>query len=1082
MQNNYKQLLRKLIPYSLCGIVVQCIVFASAFASAGGHGTDTRANHRSVMADRFQQIAVTGTVTSADDGSVLPGVNIVIKGTTLGTTTDADGKYTLEVPNGNAVLIFSFIGYEPAEISVDSRSVIDHIMVPDIQQLGEVVVVGYGTQEKVSLTGSVAAIKGSEMLRTKNENPQNMLTGRIAGVRMWQRSSEPGTYANNFDIRGFEGDPLVVIDGVPRSMSDFQRLNPADIDNISVLKDASAAIYGVRGASGVMLVTTKKGSKGEKATITYNGSYTLQRPAGFPRLADPYETMTIYNEKSMNNVNGGNIVYGPDAFEEFRSGARRTTDWNSLLIADFSPQTQHDISISGGSDKTQYYIAGGYLYQQGIFKSGDLNYDKMNLRSNITSELAKGLTLNLNLSGFADERNTPYAGAVDIIRNYWKQGVLFPAYADPENTMLSYEGLDLEENTVAMMRSDVSGYRKYRQKNFQSSAALDFDFGTVSPALEGLSAKAMVSYDYRNDNNHIYRREYYQYTFDEVSNSYISKLYSASSPGQMRRELYSKQQTLGQFLLNYKRSFGKHAINSFLGWESQKRSGDNFYAQRDLAFNIDYLLGGVSENQVSNMSANFADLYAINYNAALGRINYTYADRYIIEGQFRYDGSSKFINEDQWGFFPSGSIGWRVSEEPFFQSVSALSFVDQLKFRASYGILANDIGMEYQWATGYIYPAVGENAEDGYYNHYAPGYVFGGEFTYGVDPIISNQQLTWWTASIFNVGIDFEGWNGLFGFSADYFDRRREGLFERRAATIPTVVGTDAPMENVNSDRQFGIDLELSHRNTIGALSYRVRAISTITRRQWLVAVQNGPYGNSYDRWRHDNFNDRYQGVQFGYEGAGRYENWEDIWSYPIYKERDVLPGDYKYEDWNGDGEINSQDEHPFAFDQTPWLNFSLSYEATYRNFDLNFLFQGTAMGSMEYKEPLYAIWGTNGGGTLEQYLDRWHPVDPLADPYNPETEWVSGYYGYTGRYPRGNSDFNRVSTSYLRLKSIEIGYTLPKKTRALSSMNVRVFANAYNMFTMTGVKFVDPEHPDSDNGRLYPLNKTYTVGVSAKF
>ncbi len=245
--------------------------------------------------------------------------------------------------------------------------------------------------------------------------------------------------------------------------------------------------------------------------------------------------------------------------------------------------------------------------------------------------------------------------------------------------------------------------------------------------------------------------------------------------------------------------------------------------------------------------------------------------------------------------------------------------------------------------------------------------------------------------------------------------------------------------------------------------------------------MDKGPWGNSYDQWRNDNLNNRYQGVQFGFEAAGRFENWNDIWSYPLYKERDVLPGDYKYLDWNGDGEINDLDEHPIAYDQTPWMNFSLSYDCSYRNFDMNLLFQGSALGSMEYKEPLYSIWGSNGGGTLVQYLDRWHPVDPLADPYDPETEWVSGYYGFTGHYPRSNSEFNRVSTAYLRLKSIEFGYTLPK-VNILPSMNLRVFANAYNLFTITGVKFVDPEHPDDDLGRMYPLSKTYTLGVSVKF
>lgn len=1074
MQNKYKQLAKKLIKHSMYGMIVQCLFFASVFASGASRGEDF-SMFQSVTTD----IQVTGKVT-AEDGSALPGVNIIIKGTNQGTTTDIDGNYAIQVPDGNTVLIFSFIGYRQEEITVGARSVIDLAMNPDIQQLEEIVVVGYGTQEKVTLTGSVASIKGDEMLQTRNENPQNMLTGRVAGVRVWQRSAEPGTYSNNFDIRGFEGDPLVVIDGVPRTMADFQRLNPNDIDNVSVLKDAAAAIYGVRGASGVVLVTTKKGTIG-KTTISYSGSYTLQQPSGFPQLADPFATMTLYNEQSMNDINGGSIIYDEEDFEAFRSGERRAADWNSLLIADFSPQTQHNISFSGGTDKTQYFIAGGYIYQEGFFKSGDLNYEKFNLRSNITTELTDGLTFNINLAGMADQRNTPYSSAVDIIRNYWRQGVLFPAYADPEGTMLSYEGLDLEQNTVAMMTADISGYRKYNQKNLQSSAALDFDFETVSGALKGLSAKALISFDYRLNDNDFNRREYNQYTYDETTDSYISKLYNLSSPNRIRREIYTKQQVLGQFLLNYKRSFGNHNLTGLLGWESQKQQGDNLYAQTDLAFAMDYLLGGTNSNMDADMSDDINDLYIIANSAALGRLNYTYADRYIAEFQFRYDGSSKFVEDDKWGFFPSGSIGWRISEEPFFESVSALSFVDQLKFRASYGITADDDVLRYEWYPGYEYPSTNSNAENGYYNQYAPGYMFGGEFVNGVDLIVPNENLTWWEAHTFNVGVDFEGWNGLFGFSADYFDRRREGLFNRRSGEVPTVIGTGAPLENVNSDRQFGIDLELSHRNTIGDLSYSLTAIGTVTRRQWLTAVQNGPYGNSYDRWRNDNLNNRYQGVQFGYESAGRYESWEDIWSYPIYKDRGVLPGDYKYEDWNGDGEINGQDEHPFAFDQTPWLNFSLAYDASYRNFDLSILFQGTAMGSMQYQEPLYSIWGTNGGGTLEQYVDRWHPVDPLADPYNPETAWVSGYYGYTGNYPRGNSEFNRVSTAYLRLKSLELGFTLPKR-RPSSSMNVRVFANAYNLFTITGVKFVDPEHPDSDLGRLYPLSKTYTVGLSATF
>lgn len=1024
-------------------------------------------------------ILVSGVVTDDTNEPVI-GAAVIVKNTTIGTTTDFDGRYSINVPE-NGVLRFSYIGLKTIEEKVSGRSTINLIMSTDATLIDEVVVVGYGTQRRGSVTGAVAGVKGQEMIKTKNENPQNMLTGRVAGLRVWQKSSEPGTYSNSFDIRGM-GSPLVVIDGVPRSVEEFQRLNASDIEDISVLKDASAAIYGVRAANGVVLVTTKKGSAG-KTKFTYNGSYTFQKPSNMPKLANPFETMTIYNEKSMNNINGGTIVYKEEDFEAFRNGTRRTTDWNDLVFSNYAPQTQHDISISGGNERTTYFVSLGYFYQEGIFRSGDLNYNKFNLRANISTQIAKGIKFDINLNGIADERNTPYSSSVDIIRNYWKQGVLFPAYADPENTMLNYDGLELEQNTIAMMTSDISGYRKFRKKYFQSSASVSFDFGEYVSALKGLTLKAMASYDYGMDNNESYRKEYYQYAYNDKTDTYTQKLYNESSPSRLRREFYDKSQLLGQFTLNYNRTFANvHSVGAVVGWETQKRQGDNFYASRDLAFSMPYLLAGVDEGQIGGMNSGNNDLYEHASEALIGRVNYAYNDRYLFEAQFRYDGSSKFAKGHRWGFFPSVSAGWRISEEPFFKSIEALKFVNQLKLRASYGVLGDDGSLEYDWAMGYTYPSTSNNSDKGYFNQYSPGYIFGSKFVYGATPLaLPNVGITWFKSKTFDIGVDFEAWNGLLGVSFDYFNRHRSGRFARRTGDLPTVVGATAPRENLDSDRQIGLELELSHRNKIGELSYNLKGIATVTRQKYLTASEKGPWANSYDRWRNDNLTNRYQGVQFGYTSAGRYESWEDIWSYNIFKERDILPGDYKYEDWNGDGQINGQDEHPFAFDQTPWLNYSLNIGLEYKNFDFNMLFQGSALGSMEYKEPLYSIWGTNGGGTLEQYTDRWRPNDPTADPYDPATTWTSGYYGYTGHYPKTNSEFNRVSTAYLRLKSIEIGYTLPR-LKNFSNASLRVFANAYNLFTITGVKFVDPEHPDDDLGRMYPLNKTYTVGVSLSF
>lgn len=1031
----------------------------------------------SSAAAQAQGIMVKGKVVDQHNEPVIGATVGVDKGKAK-TVTDIDGNFTLQVP-ANAQIVVNYIGMKPATQSVGGRRELNFVLQDDVNQLQDVVVVGYGTQKRGSITGSVAAVKGDEMVRTKNENPQNMLTGRVAGVRVWQKSSEPGSYNNNFDVRGM-GTPLVIIDGVPRDMSDFQRMNADDIQDISVLKDASASIYGLRSANGVVLVTTKKGQAGQ-TKFSYNGSYTIQSPKSMPKLLDAYKTMTLYNERNLNNVNGGSKIYTDEMFDEFRNGTRRETDWNNLIFAKTSPQTNHNITVSGGNDKTQYFVSFGAFYQEGFFKSGDLNYHKYNITSNLTTEVYRGLKLSLNINAMTDKQNNPYCTSTDIIRNYWRQGVLFPAYADEAGTMLNYDGLDLEENTVAKMTADISGYRRYKQSQVLTSGIVEYDFGTLTNVLKGLKAKVMFSYDYHLNNNTIYRKQYYQYAYDPATQTYKQKLYASSAPSNLRREHYDTQQFLSQYTLSYNRDFGPHSVAAVVGMETQRRTGDNFYAMRNLAFSSPYLFNGVEEGQVANSAT--GGIYSANYNAFIGRLNYSFAQRYLIEGQFRYDGSSKFAKGHRWGFFPSVSLGWVVSEEPWFKKIEFLKGVDQLKLRASYGEMGDDSGANYDWVAGYTYPSTSGNSEKGYYNQYAPGFIFGSQFVYAATPMaIPNELISWYKAKTFNVGVDFDTNNKLFGFSLDYFSRKMTGLYEYRTSVFPTVIGAKPPRENANSSRNFGMELELRHHNRIGRnFVYNVKGIVTITRQKYLTAIQNGPYANAYDQWRNDHLNNRYQGVQFGYEGNGRYQNWDEIWNETLYHEKDLLPGDYKYLDWNGDGEINSQDEHPYAFDQTPWMNYSLSIDCAYKGFDFSMLWQGSALGSMSYEEPLYSIWGQNGGGALEQYWDRWHPADENADPYDPNTKWVKGYYAYTGHYPSANSTFNRVSTAYLRLKQIELGYTLPK-WKAFPSLNLRVYANAYNLFTITGVKFVDPEHPSDDLGRLYPLNRTYTFGVQVSF
>lgn len=1029
------------------------------------------------------RVTVSGTVTDDTQQPVI-GASVMVKGSTTGVPTDLDGKYSIEVAS-DAVLEFSYVGLATVDMPVSGRTVLDVVMTPDNTFLESIVVVGYGTQKKGSLTGAVSAVNSDDIMKTKSENVQNMLTGRIPGLRIWQKSAEPGAYSNNMDIRGM-GSPLVIIDGVPRDVADFQRLNAEDIDNISVLKDASAAIYGVRGGNGVILVTTKKGTEG-KTNVTYNGSFTFQTPSKMPSVTGAVDAMTLYNEKAMNTLHNGSLAFTEEYIEKYRTGELKEADWNDLMFFKWSPQTQHDLSISGGNDKVQYYVSMGYLFQESFFKSGDLDYNKYNLRSNISAELVKGLKFDLNIAGHIDQQNNPYFSSVELIRQYWSQGVLSPAYIDEEQTMLNGDGLDLMNNPVAMMTSDISGYRKYDKKTIQTSASLSYDFGSAIDPLKGLQIKGMFSYDYRIDNNETFRKEFYLYMKNNDTGEYEATVYPDHT-NMLRKENYVKQQTLWQAMLNYDRTFvGKHHVGALFGYEAQIRKGDNYYAYGDLATGTNSFTALNGENQIVGLDTGLSNLYDIAYQSLIGRVNYDFDNRYLIEGQFRYDGSSKFAPGHQWGFFPSASIGWRISEEPFFKNCAALGFINQLKLRASYGVLGDDSadGFNYQWLSGYTYQG-GTVSDNGWYNSYAPGYIFGGTWVYGANPQpLPNEDITWLTLKTFNVGIDFSAWNGKLGFSLDYFRRVREGMMATSNTELPTVVGATAPMRNANSDMHFGLELELSHKNKVGDLYYELTGIASITRQRVIENVSVGTFGNRYDYWRNNNLTNRNQGVQFGYEGAGRYEDWNDIWTYPVYKDGNILPGDYKYVDWNGDGEISSLDEHPFAYDQTPWLNYSLDFRLSWRNLDFSMLLQGSALGSLSYEEPLYSIWGnTNGaGGTLVQYLDRWRPANGSYDIYDPSLEWVSGYYGYTGHYPMSNSSFNRVSTAYLRLKSIEIGYTLPHfRTPELRDFSLRVFFNAYNLLTFTGVNFVDPEHPSDDLGRMYPLNKTYTLGLNLSF
>jgi TonB-linked SusC/RagA family outer membrane protein len=1007
-------------------------------------------------------VPVKGRVTD-QSGPALPGVTLLVKGTSIGTTTDTDGNFTLNVPAGQGTLVVSFIGYKTQEVPVNNRTAINISLAPDAQALKEVVVVGYGTQTKATLTGAVSAVKSQDIVTTKNENVQNMLTGKVAGLRVVQNSSEPGAFDNAFDIRGL-GNPLVIIDGIPRD--NITRLDPNDIESVSILKDASAAVYGVRGGNGVVLITTKKGKKGVME-LNYAGSQTWQVPAGLPKSLDAIGYMTLTNERRMHNANGGSLSYTEADFEPYRNGTKKSTDWYTPTIKNVVPQTQHNLTATGGSENTTYFLSLGYSAQDGFLRSGDLNYERYNVRSNISSKVVKNLTVDLNMNGILDVKNQPYQDSWWIIRSFWRQNPLDNIYANNNPDYLYNPSVD-GTNPIALSNTDIVGYKSFTNRWFQSSIGLTYDI----PFISGLKAKALYSYDYNTADNKMFKKKYEQFTYNAAADSYNT--IPQQSPSTVRREYFSRPNSLSQLSLNYSRDFNeKHYVAGLLLLENSVRNGDGFYAQRELSLPVDHLLAGNSLKQEGNMNA--SSLFQEANRGLVGRVNYGFKSKYLAEFSFRRDGSSKFSKADRFGFFPGGSLGWVLSEEGFWKNTSALTFVDNLKLRASYGEMGDDGSLNYQWLPGYNYPASGSN------NQLPGGHMFNGNFVNAVQSKgLVNTGISWLTIKSMDVGLDFEAWQGLFGFTVDYFRRDRSGMFASRQLSLPGEVGANLPQENLNSDRTHGMDLELNHRNRIGEFNYFVKGIASYTRTQ-NIYVERAASGNSYENWR-NNSNDRYNNARWGYGEGGRFESYNDIVNSPVVVGRGTVVGDYAYEDWNGDGLISGLDWHPIAYNGMPLMNFGLTLGGSFKALDFNMLLQGSSLVNVGYTEQLREpLWG--GGSGLDQFMDRWHPADPAADPYHPNTVWVPGKFGYTGSIPEENSEFNVQDASYLRLKNLEIGYTLPMRYLSkIGIKGVRAYVNGYNIATLSDVKYVDPEHPSATFGYLYPLNKTYSFGLNIKF
>ncbi len=1021
---------------------------------------------------------VQGTVVD-NTGEPIIGANVRVSGSnTRGTITDLDGAFKLEASNKEK-LVISFIGYMDAEI-IAATTTLKITLKDDSKTLDEVVVVGYGTQKKATLTGAVSAISNKEIAVTKNENVVNMLSGKIPGVRISQKSSQPGEFDNSIDIRGM-GEPLIVVDGIPRDKAYFSRMDANEIDNVSVLKDASAAIYGVRAANGVILVTTKHGEASNgKFDITFSANFGWQQFLYVPQTASAVDHMLLINEKTYNGFNNNYPnrtipKYTWQQMMQYSTGQKQGTNWTDELFNDNVPQEQYNVSMNGGSDKINYFFNLGYLKQEGSYKSGSLNYNRWNFRSNIDAKITDRLKATIQMSGYMDEKNQPFTDIWAVYKKAWTYRPTAQAWVDGNHDYPAYDTeMSETENPVASTDSKYTGYRQEKRNNFNGSMTLKYDI----PGVKGLSARAFYSYDYYATNNTEYKRTYNLYN-RRADGSMETFERNGGDASYIKRSTDPAYGTVMQLSLDYANKFGDHNITAMVLFEEQYGSWDNFYAQRLMQLDGDHILYGEDGKQVGFTNGNRDETRQ----ALVGRLNYDFKGRYMVDFSFRYDASSRYPKNGRWGFFPAVSAGWRISEEAFMKET--IPFLSNLKIRASYGEMGDDHD-----ASNYpsIYSDYTLNSDVGWF--------YNGTYMGGVTAMeVPNPDLTWYTAKTYNAGIDFDLWNQKLSGTVEVFKRKRSGLLATSSAIIPDIVGASLPKENLNSDETFGWEISLGHRNKINAVSYWVSGQISATKNRWDSRL-DGQAENSMKNWYRTDVSGRNKDIWFAYEEGGRFSNYEQIRYFGSTGSnygQNTLPGDYYYKDWNGDGVINDDDKHPVATFNLPVFNYGITMGAAWKGVDVSMNWQGAAGVYNEYGEVFTEVGPFNGGAVLDIYKDRWHTVNVTDDPWNPNTQWVSGLYPATGHsFNTGTTGIK--NTSYIRLKTLEVGYTLPKVWVAKAGIrDVRFYVNAYNLLTFTPLDNIDPERPghrggannNRDEGILfynYPVNRVFNVGATLKF
>jgi TonB-linked SusC/RagA family outer membrane protein len=1007
----------------------------------------------SVASALAQGATITGRVTD-EGGAGLPGVTVLLQGTSTAAPTDTEGNYTLNVPGLDGTLVFSYIGYLRQEVPINNRTTIDVSLKPDAKALEEVVVVGYGTQKKATVTGSISEVRGEEVTRSPQPNLSNALAGRVSGVIINNRGGEPGYDGAEVRIRGLattgNNDVLVVVDGVPGQIGGLDRLDPNDIESITVLKDASAAVYGNRAANGVILVTTKRGTTG-KPTVSYNFNQGFSSPTRLPEFADAATYATLLNEIDYyNNTAGGlNQRYTPEEIELFRNGSDPlnypNTDWLNEVLNPVALQNRQNLSVNGGTENVNYFASLGTVYQDGLYKNGATEYKQYNFRTNLDANITDKFNVGLSLSGRQENRQFPQFGAGGIFWNTYRAYPFIPARY-PNG--LPSAGVEGGINPV-MIVTDAAGLNKNQRLIFNGILKAKYDLSF----LEGLSVDGFFSVDKGQNFSKSFTKPYLVYSYEG------GDTYTPVTVGEPNAALFQAQENTSlvtsNIKLNFTRQLGDHGVSAFVGYEQSENRVEYFDANRrnfPTSLTPELSQGGTGPNDrnISGYSIRFAR------RSYLGRATYNYKEKYLAELQLRVDGSSNFPANSRYGYFPGISVGWRISEEDWFRN--SVSFVDNLKIRASYGRLGNDNVGANQYINNYVF----DNR-----------YVLGGQVHPGVNLVkLANPYITWEVAEKTDVGVEGVLFKNI-SFEFIYFQQKRKDILASRNASVPNVTGivnpwgSDplVPSENIGQVNNNGIEATLGYENTVGEFSYNVSGNITYAKNE-IAFIDEAPGVLEYQRQTGGPMN-----TYLLYQTVGIFRTQEDLDNYP--QAPGTRLGDLIYRDINEDGEITADDRVRTELGNIPQIMYGVNLGATYKNFDLSVLFQGQG----RVRQYVLPDVGTSGNFFSTWADNRWSPTN--TEGSYPRVETRSGSAVSGGLY---QNDFWLYNTAFLRLKNAEIGYTLPSGLLSKVKIeNVRLYANGFNLLTFTKIKDFDPE-TSSSNAQFYPQQRIINLGVNVKF